>query len=92
MQSDVDYGGEGCLRCGGCPYDSSPLCLLLISHTSVQTDVDCGGEVCPACDDGKACNAATDCASKACPYGLCISAADACSDGAQDGAEVHNIP
>jgi len=50
-----------------------------------ETDVDCGGS-CPACDDGSACAAETDCASQVCAGSVCQ--APSCEDQIQNGDEV----
>ena len=42
-----------------------------------ESDVDCGG-TCPACADGKACGAGTDCTSGVCTAGKCTGAS--CTD------------
>ena len=49
-----------------------------------ETDVDCGGKDCPACGDNKGCAGNTDCLSKVCLGGKCISS---CTDTVQNGSE-----
>jgi hypothetical protein len=50
-----------------------------------ESGVDCGGSdpACPRCEDGAGCTSGTDCNSRACESGVCIS----CSDGRRDGSE-----
>lgn len=50
-----------------------------------ESDVDCGGPVCPACVAKKVCNTSSDCASKVCAAGRCMTAT--CKDGVRNGSE-----
>lgn len=50
-----------------------------------ETDVDCGGTGAPACADGKACVAASDCQSSVCTGGVCK--APSPTDGVKNGDE-----
>ncbi|MBR4984600.1 MAG: hypothetical protein IKY83_02525 [Proteobacteria bacterium] len=58
------------------------------SKNGTETDVDCGGSNCPACQDGKACIANTDCISNNCDGGTCRQKPiDTCTNGTQDNGE-----
>lgn len=37
-----------------------------------ETDVDCGGVSCPACKPGKKCKVSSDCDTKNCKGGVCV--------------------
>lgn len=50
-----------------------------------ETDVDCGGGTAPQCDDGKACEGATDCTNGVCKANACASPAP--DDGIKNGDE-----
>jgi hypothetical protein len=52
-----------------------------------ETGVDCGGGTCPACANGKACVAASDCQSGTCINHLCASPPAQCLDNSKDGSE-----
>lgn len=62
--------------------EPEPTCIDRVKNGK-ETDIDCGGADCPACSDGKVCSARTDCQSKSCSRGLCVS----CTDGLQNGDE-----
>lgn len=50
-----------------------------------ETDKDCGGDnACPRCEDGRKCNAASDCVSGVCAI---VCQAPTCEDGVHNGAE-----
>lgn len=87
-EADVDCGGgcsgcavgKACLKGGDC---ASPFCNAA-THKCVatecedgvkngaETDVDCGGTTCAKCGDCKKCVVGDDCASAACPSGVCL--------------------
>lgn len=52
-----------------------------------ETAVDCGGGICPACGNGKACSADTDCLSNACNLVSNTCVASKCLDQRKDGSE-----
>jgi hypothetical protein len=52
-----------------------------------ETAVDCGGGTCPACANGLACAADTDCASNACDGISLVCVSDQCADHRTDGNE-----
>lgn len=54
-------------------------------QNGTETDVDCGGTSAPKCEDGKACKAASDCASATCTRGKCAEAKP--DDGIKNGDE-----
>src|SRR5262245_2684315 len=54
------------------------------TRDGAESDVDCGG-VCPTCEDGRACNQASDCRSGVCENDAC--APPACDDGLINGDE-----
>ncbi|WAS91258.1 lamin tail domain-containing protein [Nannocystis punicea] len=56
-------------------------------HNGSETDVDCGGPGCPACADGSACAADSDCAGASCVDQVCGPPAATCVDEAKNGAE-----
>ena len=49
-----------------------PTCFDGLTN-AVETDTDCGGEKCPACADNKKCSVNSDCISKDCSSGICLS-------------------
>jgi hypothetical protein len=53
---------------------------------ATEVDVDCGG-TCGACEVGKACRTATDCASGACNSTSKVCVASLCEDGSKNGSE-----
>jgi hypothetical protein len=53
--------------------------------SGTETDVDCGGEGAPACEDGKRCKQARDCASQVCKDSVCQ--APRPDDGAKNADE-----
>ncbi len=82
----VILGALGLLLGAGCgPKNEPPPTCTDGVQNDVETDVDCGGGTCPACADGKACSAATDCASGVCGGGICL--ASTCADGVKNGSE-----
>ena len=55
-------------------------------RNGAESDTDCGGPECPACADGEACSAGTDCQSRVCgDDDTCAS--PSCNDGQRNGAE-----
>ncbi len=80
--------GESDAHCAEVSCDESGACAATTCDDGVrngdETDVDCGGS-CARCDEGDACEAATDCTSGVCAGDRCVPAA--CDDGVLNGDE-----